>query len=120
MLMAVAIQRHFSKSKILELYVENAYFGWRGQGIVEICHRLGFEVGSLNVSQAALIAALIKLPLPKTPSRSLTSIALIEGSGAFVIRSRARRENDGGGGLEQVASVALSGTILLSQIFQAV
>ncbi len=68
-ILATAIGDHFKKSTILEMYLEVAYFGWRGNGIRQICDRLDFQLSSLNLRDACLIAALIKAPMPKNPSK---------------------------------------------------
>lgn len=50
-----------------------AYFGWRGNGIHEICSRLSLDVEGLTDEQAFYVAALLKAPLPKSPSQQYKS-----------------------------------------------
>ncbi|WP_189340566.1 MULTISPECIES: biosynthetic peptidoglycan transglycosylase [unclassified Mesorhizobium] len=67
-ILALALSKQFEKATIMEVYLELAYFGWRGNGIRQICDRLGLQPNSLRLEDAALLAALIKLPMPKVKS----------------------------------------------------
>ncbi len=64
-ILAVQIERRFSKDEILELYLNQVYFGSGAYG-VESAARIYFgkPIQSLNLAQCALIAG-----LPKAPSR---------------------------------------------------
>lgn len=64
------IERTFSKQEILELYLNNIYFGNRARGI-EAAARQYFNrpAQELTVSQAALLAALPKAPSHYDPRR---------------------------------------------------
>lgn len=69
-ILALALTRQFDKSTIMEVYLELAYFGWRGNGIRQICDRLDLEPNHLRLEDAALLAALLKLPMPKVKSET--------------------------------------------------
>lgn len=72
MLMAVMVERRYSKAAILELYLNEIYLGQRGSisinGIGEAA-RLYFrkEVRDLTVAEAALLAGLIRAPHVYSP-----------------------------------------------------
>lgn len=69
-ILATAVSGRYPKNTILEMYLEVAYFGWRGSGIRQICERLDLELISLSIANACKVAALIKAPMPKLPSKS--------------------------------------------------
>lgn len=70
-ILATALAVNFTKTDVLECYLEIAYFGWRATGIRRVCRRLNIEVNMMRPAEAAHIAALIKIPLPKNPSIEL-------------------------------------------------
>ena len=62
---ALAIERKYSKQKILELYLNQIYLGNGAYGVESAAQRyFGKNVRELNLSEAALLAA-----LPKAPNR---------------------------------------------------
>jgi penicillin-binding protein 1A len=62
---ALAIERRFPKSKILELYLNQIYLGNGAHGVEAAAQRyFGKHIGEVNLAEAALLAA-----LPKAPSR---------------------------------------------------
>lgn len=67
-LLAVALSRTFDKNTIAVAYLELAYFGWRANGIREACARLGVDLAGLTKAEAAAIAAMLKVPMPRAPS----------------------------------------------------
>lgn len=63
--LAVQIERRFSKDEILELYLNQVYLGSGAYGVeAAACIYFGKPVESLNLAECALIAG-----LPKAPSR---------------------------------------------------
>ncbi|MBI4676152.1 MAG: PBP1A family penicillin-binding protein [Elusimicrobia bacterium] len=62
-LLAVQIEREFSKQEILQLYLNQVYFGEGAYG-VQAAARIYFgkEVGGLNLAECALLAGLIRAP----------------------------------------------------------
>jgi len=67
-MLSIALQRHFSKSQILQCYLEVAYFGWRMNGYRQAIKRLGMVERDLTLKQASQITAMLKYPLPRKPS----------------------------------------------------
>jgi penicillin-binding protein 1A len=62
---ALAIERKYSKSKILELYLNQIYLGNGAHGVEAAAQRyFAKHIGEVNLAEAALLAA-----LPKAPSR---------------------------------------------------
>lgn len=63
MFLSVKIERHYSKEKILELYLNQVYFGAGAYG-VHSAARVYFNKGAkdLSLAQASLIAGLIQAP----------------------------------------------------------
>ena len=62
---ALAIERKYSKAKILELYLNQIYLGNGAYGVESAAQRyFGKNVRELNLAEAALLAA-----LPKAPNR---------------------------------------------------
>jgi len=66
--LAFLISCEFSKEAIINLYLHVAYFGWRATGIEMAASRLGVSLNSLTKREAATIAAMLKLPMPRLPS----------------------------------------------------
>lgn len=68
MLLALQIERDFSKDQILEFYLNHIFFGARAYGIQE-ASRVYFnkDVKDLNVPEAALLAGLPKAPSSLSP-----------------------------------------------------
>lgn len=70
-LLAMRMERRFSKDKILELYLNKAYFGRRANGI-EAAAQTYFAKSTqdLNIEEAALLAGLLKAPSHLSPTRN--------------------------------------------------
>lgn len=65
-LLAIKIDKTFSKEKILELYVNKVYFGNRAYGVAAAAHvYYGKQLNELTLSEMAMIAG-----LPQAPSRN--------------------------------------------------
>jgi membrane peptidoglycan carboxypeptidase len=67
---ALAYEREYSKRKILESYLNIAYFGDGAYGIQEAAqHFFSVDASELNLPQSALIAGLVKNPTAYDPTR---------------------------------------------------
>lgn len=68
-ILALALERRFTKDQILELYLNRVYFGGGAYGIDAASRRFfGHSAKSLNLSEAAIIAGLVKAPSNYAPS----------------------------------------------------
>ncbi|MBN8830838.1 MAG: PBP1A family penicillin-binding protein [Sphingomonadales bacterium] len=69
MILALALERKFSKQQILELYLNKVYFGGGAYG-VDAASRKFFDhpATSLNLAEAAIIAGLVKAPSSYSPT----------------------------------------------------
>lgn len=70
--LAIKIEKELSKEKILELYLNNVYFGHGAYG-VEMASRIYFgkSVSQITLPEAALLAGLIKAPNAYSPYNDL-------------------------------------------------
>lgn len=68
-ILALALERKFSKDQILELYLNKVYYGGGAYGI-DAASRLffGHSATRLNLSEAAIIAGLVKAPSNYSPT----------------------------------------------------
>jgi penicillin-binding protein 1A len=67
--LALALERRFSKDQVLELYLNRVYFGGGAYGIDAASRRFfGHSAKTLNLSEAAIIAGLVKAPSNYAPS----------------------------------------------------
>jgi penicillin-binding protein 1A len=71
--LAIKIERNFDKREILELYLNKIYFGHGAYG-VEMASRMYFgkSIQDITLSEAALLAGLIKAPATYSPYNDLT------------------------------------------------
>ncbi|SEL67216.1 penicillin-binding protein 1A [Sphingomonas palmae] len=68
-ILALAIERKFSKDQILELYLNKVYFGGGAYGIDAASRRFfGHGANHLTLSEAAIIAGLVKAPSNYSPT----------------------------------------------------
>ncbi|HEY0626075.1 MAG TPA: PBP1A family penicillin-binding protein [Allosphingosinicella sp.] len=68
-ILALAIEGRFSKDQILELYLNRVYFGGGAYGIDAASRRFfGHSAETLNLSEAAIIAGLVKAPSNYSPT----------------------------------------------------
>ncbi|HEX8215806.1 MAG TPA: PBP1A family penicillin-binding protein [Allosphingosinicella sp.] len=68
-ILALAIEGRFSKDQILELYLNRVYFGGGAYGIDAASRRFfGHSAENLNLSEAAIIAGLVKAPSNYSPT----------------------------------------------------
>ena len=67
--LALALERKFSKDQILELYLNRVYFGGGAYGIDAASRRFfGHSADQLSLGEAAIIAGLVKAPSNYAPS----------------------------------------------------
>jgi penicillin-binding protein 1A len=68
-ILALALERRFSKDQILELYLNRVYFGGGAYGIDAASRRFfGHSAQDLSLSEAAIIAGLVKAPSNYSPT----------------------------------------------------
>lgn len=68
-ILALAMERKFSKDEILELYLNKVYFGGGAYGIDAASRRFfGHGAETLSLSEAAIIAGLVKAPSSYSPT----------------------------------------------------
>ncbi|WP_109356034.1 transglycosylase domain-containing protein [Sphingorhabdus sp. EL138] len=69
MLIALAMERKFSKEQILELYLNKVYYGGGAYGIDAASRRFfAHGAGELSLAEAAIIAGLVKAPSRYSPT----------------------------------------------------
>jgi penicillin-binding protein 1A len=69
MVLALALERKFSKDQILELYLNRVYFGGGAYGIDAASRRFfGHSADRLSLGEAAIIAGLVKAPSNYAPT----------------------------------------------------
>lgn len=82
--LALALERKFTKDQILELYLNKVYFGGGAYGIDAACRKFfGHSATSLSLTEAAVIAGLVKAPSHYSPSADIDAA---KGRAAVVIR----------------------------------
>ncbi len=75
-ILAIRIERAYKKDKILELYLNEIYFGIGSYGVAAAAlNYFGKELGQLTVEEAAFLAALPKAPNNYHPTRDERSKA---------------------------------------------
>ena len=71
MLLALWLERKFTKTRILELYLNRVYFGSGAYGIEQAAQRyFGKPAKELSLPEAALLAGLVKSPSRLAPTRN--------------------------------------------------
>ena len=69
MVLALALERKFSKDQILELYLNKVYFGGGAYGIDSASRRFfSHPATDLNLAEASIIAGLVKAPSRYSPT----------------------------------------------------
>ncbi len=69
MILAMALERKFSKQQILELYLNKVYFGGGAYGIDAASRKFfGHPATDLDLAEAAIIAGLVKAPSSYSPT----------------------------------------------------
>ncbi|WP_395624023.1 transglycosylase domain-containing protein, partial [Sphingomonas daechungensis] len=70
--LALAIERKFTKDQILELYLNRVYFGGGAYGIDAASRRFfGHSARNLSLGEAAIIAGLVKAPSNYSPTADI-------------------------------------------------
>jgi penicillin-binding protein 1A len=70
-MLAVWLERKFSKTQILELYLNRVYFGAGAYGIEQAAqHYFGKSARQLSLPEAAMLAGLVKSPSRLAPTRN--------------------------------------------------
>ncbi|MES2146635.1 MAG: PBP1A family penicillin-binding protein [Pseudomonadota bacterium] len=73
-ILALAIERKFSKDQILELYLNRVYFGGGAYGIDAASRRFfGHDADRMSLGEAAIVAGLVKAPSNYSPSADATA-----------------------------------------------
>jgi penicillin-binding protein 1A len=68
-ILALALERKFSKDQILELYLNRVYFGGGAYGIDAASRKFfGHPATDLSLAEAAIIAGLVKAPSNYSPT----------------------------------------------------
>jgi penicillin-binding protein 1A len=71
MLLALWLERKFTKTQILELYLNRVYFGSGAYGIEQAAQRyFGKSAKQMSLPEAALLAGLVKSPSRLAPTRN--------------------------------------------------
>ncbi len=69
MILAMALERKFSKRQILELYLNKVYFGGGAYGVDAASRKFfGHPATSLTLPEAAIVAGLVKAPSSYSPT----------------------------------------------------
>ena len=69
MILALAIERKFSKDQVLELYLNRVYFGGGAYGVDAATRKFfGHPASMLSLGESAIIAGLVKAPSNYSPS----------------------------------------------------
>ncbi len=69
MILALAIERKFSKDQVLELYLNRVYFGGGAYGVDAASRKFfGHPGDTLSIGESAIIAGLVKAPSNYSPS----------------------------------------------------
>jgi penicillin-binding protein 1A len=100
-ILALALERRFTKEAILELYLNRVYFGGGAYGIDAASRKFfGHSATRLNLGEAAIIAGLVKAPSRYAPSadadaarrRAATVIETMVDSGAITAGEAAQAD----------------------------
>src|SRR3954468_2327784 len=100
-ILALALERKFSKDQVLELYLNRVYFGGGAYGIDAASRKFfGHSARTLNLSQGAITAGLVKAPSNYAPSadaeaaksRAAVVIKLMQDAGKITPEEAANAE----------------------------
>jgi len=70
-LLAVQLERHFTKEQILTFYLSRAYFGSGNYGVASAAKNyFGKDVSQLNLNESALLAGILKAPSKLSPKNN--------------------------------------------------
>ena len=91
-LLALWLERKFSKTQILELYLNRVYFGSGAYGIEQASQRyFGKSARQISLAEAALLAGLVRSPSRLAPTRNFNGAEkraqiVLEGHGRTGLR----------------------------------
>lgn len=100
-ILALALERKFSKDQVLELYLNKVYFGGGAYGIDAASRKFfGHGADRLSLSEAAVIAGLVKAPSNYSPTadidaargRARVVLSLMQETGAITPAQAAQAE----------------------------
>ena len=87
-ILALALERKFSKNQILELYLNRVYFGGGAYGIDAASRKFfGHSADHLSLGEAAIIAGLVKAPSNYSPTADIEAART---RSAVVLRTMAK------------------------------
>ena len=69
MTLAVRLTRYVGRYELPGLYLTVGYYGWRMNGFVQACARLGIDPDECSAREAAMLVARLKYPEPRRCSR---------------------------------------------------
>jgi penicillin-binding protein 1A len=104
--LALALERKFTKDQVLELYLNKVYFGGGAYGIDAASRKFfGHGADHLSLSEAAVIAGLVKAPSNYSPTadidaargRAKVALSLMEQTGAITPEQAQAAEASVGG-----------------------
>jgi len=73
-ILALWLERHYSKDQILEMYINRVYFGAGAYGIEAAAQRyFNKPAKSLSIAQAAMLAGLMKAPSKLAPNKNIAA-----------------------------------------------
>jgi hypothetical protein len=73
--LAILVTQSFSKEVLPAVYIAIGYYGWRMNGYLQACQRLGFSPHCLTLDEAASLIARLKYPQPrKAPTQRMLQI----------------------------------------------
>ncbi|MFC3213755.1 PBP1A family penicillin-binding protein [Novosphingobium panipatense] len=88
MVLALALERKFTKDQILELYLNKVYFGGGAYGIDAASRKFfGHPATELSTAESAIIAGLVKAPSNYSPTADIDAA---KGRGRVVLKLMAR------------------------------
>ncbi|WP_082449994.1 transglycosylase domain-containing protein [Sphingomonas sp. Leaf231] len=103
-ILALALERKFTKAQVLELYLNKVYYGGGAYGIDAASRKFfGHGAGELSLAEAAVIAGLVKAPSNYSPTADAEAAVGRAGvviqqmvRNGFISVSEAREANDVG------------------------
>ncbi len=66
--LASLVSRRYAKHRLPAAYLWIGYYGWRMNGYLQACRRLGIVTQSLSSEEAAMLVARLKYPQPRDAS----------------------------------------------------
>jgi len=66
--LATSVEDIIPKDKIPNIYLKQAYFGWRMNGVYALINKLELDYNNITPKQSCMIVARLKYPQPKNPS----------------------------------------------------